>query len=283
MTIDSIGYLVPRTGFAGRVHSVFARACNIACGGVLLTVSAPEPGNGPTTLRLAPARALDLRDRFEVGEGVRCRDGRLRSRSTELVLLHARVWRPTRAGASLPRERIDERLRAAQRVLARRRSARPNVLDDAAAPVTAALVDACRALDCERATRELERLIGWGEGLTPAADDFLVGVVAALDVLACEDPRRQSFLAALTAAVRRNASRTTPVAAHVLRLAAGAHHPEALLRLRDALLADENGTSLAAALEGVLAIGASSGADTVSGLLAGLGAWLPADSTAARA
>lgn len=283
MTIDSIGYLVPRTAFAGRIHSVFARACNVACGDALLTVSAPEAGNGPTTLRLAPGTAIDLRDRFEVDEAVRCRDGRLRSRSSELVLLHASVWRPTRAGASLPPARIDERVRAAQRILALRRSARSNVLDADAAPVTAALVDACRALDRERATRHVERLIGWGEGLTPAGDDFLVGLVAAFDALAARDSRRCSFVAALAGTLRRNASRTTPIAAYGLRLAAGTHHAEPLLRLRDALIGDANDARVAPALERVLAIGASSGADTASGLLAGLRAWLPADSTVASA
>ena len=283
LTIDSIGYLVPRTGFAGRIHSVFARACNVECGATLLTVSAPEAGNGPTTLRLAPGGAVDLRDRFEVDEPVRCRNGRLRSRRTELVLLHASVWRPMRTGAMLPPARIDAHLRAAQRALALRRSAGQNVLDDVAAPVTAALADACRALDRERATRHVERLIGWGEGLTPAGDDFLVGLVAALDALAGEDPRRRSFHAVLAATLRRNASRTTPIAAHCLRLAAGAHHAEPLLRLRDALIGDADDACVAPALERVLAIGASSGADAVSGLVAGLRAWLPADSTTAIA
>ena len=57
MAIDSIGYLVPRGEFAGRIHSVFARACNVACGATLLTVCAAEACNGPATLRLAPGAA----------------------------------------------------------------------------------------------------------------------------------------------------------------------------------------------------------------------------------
>jgi hypothetical protein len=53
---------------------------------------------------------------------------------------------------------------------------------------------------------------------------------------------------------------------------------EALDRLRNALICDEDGAGVATAV-GVLAVGASSGADTVSGLVAGLLAWLPAAST----
>ncbi len=279
MVIDSVGYLVPRGAFAGRIHSVFARACNVACGDTLLTVCAPEAGAGPATLRLAPGAAIDLRDRFDVAEPVRCRDGRLRSRRAELVLLHAAVWRAPRTGPVLPRARIDERLRDVQHVLGLRRAACNNVLDDAAAPVAAALGEACRDLDRERAAWCVERLVGWGEGLTPAGDDFLVGLVVGLDALASGAPGRRSFHEALAATLERNAARTTPIASHCLRLAAGGHHGERLIRLRDALIGDRDGDGVGAALQGVLAVGASSGADTVSGLVAGLRAWLPAAST----
>ena len=69
--------------------------------------------------------------------------------------------------------------------------------------------------------------------------------------------------------------RTTPIAAHYLRLAAGGHYTEPLLRLRRALLCEDNADVVDAALRSALAVGATSGADTVSGLSAGLRAWLP--------
>ena len=53
IAVESIGYLVPRTDFVGRIHSVFAHACNIACHDTLLTMCASGAGEGPTTLRLA--------------------------------------------------------------------------------------------------------------------------------------------------------------------------------------------------------------------------------------
>ena len=55
-----------------------------------------------------------------------------------------------------------------------------------------ALRDACRALDRERAARRIERLVGWGEGLTPAGDDFLIGLLAGLDALVHGEPRRRA-------------------------------------------------------------------------------------------
>jgi len=48
-----------------------------------------------------------------------------------------------------------------------------------------------------------------------------------------------------------------------------------LLHLRRALLCEDDGDVVDAALCNALAVGATSGADTVSGLSAGLRAWLP--------
>ena len=77
--------------------------------------------------------------------------------------------------------------------------------------------------------------------------------------------------------------RTTPIAAHYLRLAAAGHYTEPLIRLRTALLCEDDSDVVDAAVQSALAVGATSGADTVSGLLAGLLAWLPAPATAAAA
>ena len=43
---------------------------------------------------------------------------------------------------------------------------------------------ACRDGHFERALLDAVRLIGWGEGLTPAGDDFLVGLLASNTVVA---------------------------------------------------------------------------------------------------
>ena len=65
--------------------------------------------------------------------------------------------------------------------------------------------------------------------------------------------------------------RTTPIAAHYLKLAAGGHYNEPLVGLRNALLAEDDRHVVDAALRRVLAIGASSGADTARGLAGGAG------------
>jgi len=275
LAVESIGHRVPQTGFSGRVHSVFARACNIACGDLLLTLAAADLGNGPTVLRLVRGAPRDLRALFDVGEPVDGRHHRVRTARTELQLTRACVWSPAPRRGLLPVSRIHAHASRALRRVAQRRHMHPSLIDGVGAPVTAALRDACRARDSERAKAHADRLIGWGEGLTPAGDDFLIGLTAGLDALVDGSGRRE-LRGAIAMVLRDAAPRTTPIAVHYLRLAADGHFTEPLLRLRDALLCEDDDNLVDAALHAALDIGATSGADTVSGLLAGLMAWLPA-------
>jgi len=269
--VESIGHLVRRTGYVGRVHSVFAQACNLVCEGRLLTIAAPGLGDGPATLRLAGARPADLRTLFDVGERIDCRHGIARTCRAELRLLGARVWRAADVGPSLAPARVEANLRRAQRGVAQRRAIVPSVIDG----VSGALGDACRALDDAQAARHVERLVGWGEGLTPAGDDCLVGVLAGLDAGVAGHEARRRFRAALAAAIVACTPRTTEIAAHYLRLAGAGHYNAPLIDLRAALLCEDDDDVIDAALAAALAVGATSGADAVTGLLAALSAWLP--------
>jgi hypothetical protein len=265
------------------VHSVFAQACNLASGDTLLTLSAAAAGDGPTTLRLARGATDDLRELFDVGERIHCRQGRARTRRTEFQLSNAGIWRPVEPGRTLPSSRIQANLCRAQLRLAQRRVTRASVIDGEAAPVAAALRDACRDLDGDRAARHVDTLIGWGEGLTPAGDDFLLGLIAGLEALVHDDAARRRFHGGLAAILACRTQRTTPIAAHYLRLAASGHYTEPLILLRSALLCEDNQDVVDRTLQSALAVGATSGADTVSGLLAGLRAWLPAPATVVAA
>jgi len=277
LAVGSIGYLVPRAEFTGRVHSSFVHACNVVCDEQLLTIAASRIGDGPATLRLAGSGPPDLRKLFAVGERIDCRRGVARGRRAELRLLQASVWCPAALGPSLGCAQIEAHLRSARARLAQRRSSAPSVIDGAAT----ALGEACRTLDRGHAARQVDRLVGWGEGLTPAGDDFLVGLLAGLDVLVAGVEVRRCFRSALAAAVAAHTSRTTPIAAHYLRLACAGHYNAPSVDLRAALLCQHDPDVVEGALAGALAVGATSGADTVGGLLAGLSAWLPCPAAAA--
>jgi hypothetical protein len=271
--VSAIGYLVPAAGFVGRVHSVFSAACNVRYNDTWLTIAARRVGDGPATLRLADDAAPDLRLAFNAGEAIGCHGGVLRSAHVELSLRQARVWQPTAPMRLLTPEHIDARLRDAAAVLAHARHAQSSVLGREGATTVAALRDACGTLDIEAAMRHTARMIGWGEGLTPAGDDFLVGLLAGLDAFVDGDGRRARVRGAIAAVVTSGARRTTPIAAHYLTLAAGGHYNEPIVGLRHALLAEDDGRVIDAVLRRALAIGATSGADTAHGLLTGLAAW----------
>lgn len=273
----SMGYLVPQRPFVGKVHSVFGGACNIAVEGCLLTVAAANAGNGPTVVRLRPEHPSDLRTLFRSGAAVTCRGGCLRSPRTTVTLTGADVWKKPGRLPRIPPAATAGRLRFAERLLARRRREIPSRFDRIAAAAIDALCHATRELDAAQATATLVRLVGLGEGLTPAGDDFLVGWLAALDALACADQQLR-FLRATRSRLDTLADRTTEIAAHHLRLAAGGHYSEDVARLLEALLCGPRDDSLRCVVERVLAVGASSGADTLTGLLAGLATWLGAGS-----
>jgi hypothetical protein len=278
LNADSAGHLVPRTAVRGTVHSVFDRAGNFAVGELLLTLCLPGAARGPTTLRLAQHPPRPLRELLDVGEPVWCDEAFLCTPRLRVSLRQTPLWRPSLPARRPRAERLAERLPLAATALARHREGGLNVLDREAAAPLAALREACRVLDEGQAREHATRLIGWGEGLTPAGDDALAGLLAGLDAMAGEHAARLRFRAALATHVVASSVRTTAIAAHGLRMACAGYHGEPLCRLCDALLDERHRDSVPAALDAMFAIGATSGADMTSGLLAGLDAWSTAPS-----
>ena len=276
LAVETIGHLVPRTAFIGRVHSTFAHACNIECDSTLITVVTAAAGNGPTSLRLRAGSVPDLRRCFDDGETIRGRGGVAGGARATLQLTPATVWHPVPAGVPAPGEAVAARLRRAASIVAGWQGRLRSVIDREAAAVASALTEACAALDTARAAQAVARLIGWGEGLTPSGDDFVIGVCAGFDGLLDDDARRTALRRALSATIGASLSRTTRISAHHLQLAAHGHYSEPLLDVRDALLSVDPSHALEDALRRACALGATSGADMVAGLLAALRAWSPA-------
>jgi hypothetical protein len=134
--------------------------------------------------------------------------------------------------------------------------------------VCARVEQACRDCHVDMALLEAVRLIGWGEGLTPAGDDFLVGLLAGLDALATGSAVRATFLTRFSDGLKVHADLTTGIAAHYLRLAAGGHFSADLHRLRNALLSSSEIARVEQLADDALAVGATSGSDQVASLLA---------------
>jgi hypothetical protein len=270
--VQRLGYRVPRVRFDGVVHAVFSRACYFECGDTLLTLGAASLADGPTTLLLGREAAVDLRRAFRRGDAVRCRDGRVRSGGTTLDLRRAYTWRVPASRPALASGDTSLRVELARTRLAQVRRTRSSVLDRAEVAIES-LSSACMHLDLACALDHADRFVGWGEGLTPAGDDFLVGLCAALDALAYGDAGRHAFVDGLRAFLSMQRSRTTAIAAHCLSLAAHGHFNADILCAIDALRTEPDAHAAQRLLDDVLAVGATSGADALTGILSGFAAW----------
>jgi hypothetical protein len=245
LRVHSIGaHLATRLGMAaslpGRPHSVFTHAINFtARDGTLVTLHGPGPLTAPFAVALhawddalaVGDLALDLDGAARVDLTVRPAGDRSAVATLEEALARS-DGRPLAAGLGSARGR---EARAAMGVAIQRREA-------------GALLDAARAL------------IGLGEGLTPAGDDYLVGSLAVLHRLAAGWPVVGAPAGEVLIA---HACRSTPSvsAAFLCHAVAGRFSQP----LRDLLMADTAAAARPPAVA-LASMGATSGADTLTGM-----------------
>jgi hypothetical protein len=239
--------LGPAPCLPGRPHSVFARAVNFeAADGALLTLQEAGPIAAPFSAALTSwgadfaggALALDLGGARRVDLTVRpARNG---AEVACTVIRDALAAIPGLRGAA----GLDSARGRAARVALSRAVQRRDAAD---------FLDAARAL------------IGLGEGLTPAGDDFLVGSLAILHRLTDGWPGSAAVAPALTA---HAVHASTTVGAAFLRHAVAGQFSEPL---RDLAMAKTPSAARAAAAT-LARMGATSGADTLAGMRAALAA-----------
>ena len=149
----SAGTGVPGDRFAGVVHSVFRRACNLRIeGGELLALLAPELGNLPHGIRVEAPGGLDFTEHLGVGRRVGCRAALLRIEGSELTvdLSRAEVWRSDLDAVDLARPAVNAAWQVAWRALQRRRRGDRDPLLRTVDDRGLKLAEASRALDLER-------------------------------------------------------------------------------------------------------------------------------------
>ena len=237
----------------GRVHSVFERAANLRCAdGRLLTLQGPGP--------LAAPFAVALDERFpwrELEPGVpveREGRGRLVLGALRLDCSAARVVDTSIGTGS------DPRVLAAALAEAPRRPAAAALASAIALEGRRRLAEGLRRGDADRFVDGARRLIGLGEGLTPAGDDLLVGSLAVArrfrPGFLLDDP---GIGQALADTAREG---TTLVAREFLLEALEGRFSEIVI----ALVTAADVPRARAALDDLLDVGATSGADTAAGM-----------------
>jgi len=274
------GYLCPSQSFDGQVHSVFAKSVNITTSlseapwVSVLDSSLPAT---PTSFQCSLAGLGNLTAKLRVGDGAFMRGGIIRFKPSRMVsvnTLGARSWQPEPELIQLDHPLLHRNLRAVEQALL------AHIGNKTGQPISA-LEDYLKLSGLTVPARlgalpeALFDNLGKGHGLTPAGDDFLLGVLAAAYGLRPLWPQAEQVVQRLAAPGLFNAYQTTSVSAHYLQLALAGHFSQLVQRLVFHLLQTADATQVQQALSATLAIGASSGADTSAGIVYAIGQLLP--------
>jgi hypothetical protein len=258
--------------FVARVHSVFLRASNLELesGRLIAVMDAALPAQ-PGAVRLVLPPGLELSALLAPGEPAACRAGVLRvGAALHIDLRGAEPWR-VRLPLFTWAPGREPAWRAAWACWRQTPSHQGSV---ALARGLAVAQTALAARDAGALLVAAESLLGVGPGLTPSGDDALLGLLVALGCMAPAEPSVDAMRRTLAAWTRASAGRTTTIARAYLLHGADGHVGVPWIALVEALASGDPVRAEDATRE-ALRLGASSGADGVQGLLAGLAALHP--------
>jgi Protein of unknown function (DUF2877) len=257
---------VCQRGSQGEVAAVFDRCFYLRVGEDFICIGEPAIGNGPTTVIVAARVArLGLRQ----GQSAFISNDRIAIGDLRFDLAACQTWRPP----LWPKLPSPASLRATCAVIARAAMESPG---ESLAHAVFAATDTQLARLARPRVAAFETwvsepnsgghgasrlsppygLIGLGPGLTPSGDDFLMGALAALDVL-----HQTDIHVALGRAVIAAAHRTSPLSASLLRAAAVGHVGENLHKMVAAIVTSDAD----AAVDAAARIGHTSGWDALAG------------------
>ena len=271
------------------VHSIIKSVLNIETRSGLITIGGPSVGPLPHGLRISREihfQSMGLRP----GQHAILERHRIRipSCNIEIDLTGAVPWSPRLPIVNhyLAQARWRDRAWEMRRLVAGAVRARPGAEDglgalidlDRSAPLGAVariagprlerLAEAVRAADPMAAGLAAESLVGLGPGLTPSGDDALVGLAAAVTAMAAPRTLDATFLGRVADAAP---TRTTTVSATFLRHASAGQFSAGLHQLMGVLIGPDP-SDAAATIERCVAYGATSGTDTLVGVVMGLDA-----------
>ena len=262
---------MPAGDFAGRVAEVHTRAALVKLAeGWGVTLLGGELGRQPRGVSLDLPEDISLRQLLSANAECAKRGGVVRFAGSALAidLRGAPQWRSgiaalhfdCRSGAVARANRIAR--------LALEQDGRSQELCDIAGAKLDRLSHSIRVRDRSAAERVIGELIGLGEGKTPAADDYLVGIFAAL--WSCAAGR--AFAAALAPALITLAALTSDLSSLYLSEAAKGEVSERLANVAAGICAGSSEDVVGNAVNKALAVGHSSGAAGIFGLLHGYAA-----------
>ncbi len=247
-----------------------------------------EPWRGPLTITLQAGSlsAWPAKQSLETGAVAHISNARLifPTIDVSIAVMPGAIWRYP--DAAIPARSIDERLKAirliAREVLTRRNDTGfgawlPELLglsgeieSRRGQPAPVDLVSLRQALAVGDFTRGLDlmnRLLGFGRGLTPSGDDGAIGLLLMLNRWCRDDDWSELNRPVIHAAYQR----TTTISANLIECAADGQGDERLVKVVDGIVTGE--PSVAECVECVLDWGSSSGIDALVGMAVAITMW----------
>ncbi|AHG20449.1 hypothetical protein Z042_13040 [Chania multitudinisentens RB-25] len=266
-----------------QVHSCFQHSLNLRHpDGYLLSILHHDSQNLPDAIRIRVPGHWDWRYRAQVGQRATFALGLLHGEGWSIALAPAACWCPIRWREASPAPTMQSALShyatlawqleqyCRQHRIESDLQLLPGLAANAVSPgrpprrVQLGITDPLHLL-----TAEVSALIGYGRGLTPDGDDYLLGYLAAL-WLWRQHPTIAAHNATLRSLIGSQLSRTNDISRHYLARALEGHFSQPICDLMLLLSAEAAATQIQAAALQVMQFGASSGVDCLAGLLHGL-------------
>lgn len=253
LPVVSVGYLAAgRLAQRLRVHSRFRHAMNfMAADGHLLTLlDACRYPNLPDAVRLQLPHGWDWREMTGAMDG----------------LEKAVIWQPERALAQTG-EHPAHHAALAEALQKQPVESALMLLPGGDSTKRQPLLSAQSS--AQALTAQVAQLIGFGHGLTPDGDDYLLGYLAALWRWQ-DTPRIAGHFRLMREIITGQLNRTNDISAHYLGRAAHGHFSEPVCDLMMLLTQQASNGQIQTAARNVMQFGASSGADCLAGMLHGI-------------
>lgn len=275
----SIGYLAAsRLADQDRlqVHSCFQRALNLRHpDGYLLPLLNSDFQDLPDAIRIPVRREWDWRHHAQIGQTATFHHGVLYGVGWSVAIGGASCWQPDQMDADEPAllnalsHYATLEWQLAEYCHQHHSASDLQLLPGVAQSGTARAVQLGLTDSPERLAAEVTALIGYGRGLTPDGDDYLLGYMAALWPWR-KHPAVASHDGVLRDLVGSQLSRTNDISRHYLARALAGHFSAPICQLMFVLASTASAMQVQPAALEVMQFGASSGVDCLAGILHGL-------------
>jgi len=290
ISVGSCALKILKDGAVGEVHSTFERAFNVLISGELVGIARRDVPNDPFNIITDVEPNHSMQSLVDKGERIRVDEDLLKfGKELTISLNRADIWRPkhgvekpidielVKSNLSLLKELASWRNEGfGQLVLqvedvisgAPCNDRQLNQVSRSGLPNIKSLVSAVRSEDLELVRQSAKNLVGLGPGLSPSGDDLLAGFMAGLRWTVNSFNGNVDRVDEINRTIAHVAEGTTMLGKQLLIRAAAGEVNEAVEGLLEAILAGQI-EEVRTATEKVLAIGETSGVDSIVGILLG--------------